>query len=265
MTEKLILQELCRYNIGTYADIIYRNALLYPDYVAFSYQEETVTFRQFNERVNRLIHALESLGVKKGEVLGILSWNCLEYADVYGAAMKGGFIASPFNPRLGADELEYLVNYSEAKTLFVGPELIEKVNELRSRFPNVKDYVSFERGGPKMIAHRDLLRAHPKGEPDVEVTEDDPFLIFYTSGTTGVPRGALYTQGRKMADTRIFVHELAPDPGDKHVMIVPLFHVAGGSILWAFFYAAAGNVKRGRSRSPSMRSRLLSSGFLYPP
>ena len=242
MSEKLILKELCRYNIGTYADIIYRNALLYPDRQAFSYREERVTFNQFNARVNSLIHALWSLGVEKGDVLGILSWNCLEYADVYGAAMKGGFIASPFNPRLQADELEYLINYSEAKTLFVGPELWETVNELQSRIPHVKNYVSFEGAGPDMVPHGDLLRAHPKKEPDIKVAEEDPVVIFYTSGTTGVPRGALYTQGRKMEDTRIFVQELALDPTDKHVMIVPLFHVAGGSFLWAFFYAAACNL-----------------------
>jgi acyl-CoA synthetase (AMP-forming)/AMP-acid ligase II len=242
MTEKLILKELCRYHIGTYADMIYRNALLYPDYEAFSYKEEKVTFRQFNERVNSLIHALWANGAKQGDVLGILSWNCLEYVDVYGAAMKGGFIASPFNPRLEADELEYLINYSEAKTIFVGPELVEKVNALRSRIPNVKNYVSFEHFDADMISHEYLLQAYSKEEPDIKVAEEDPFLIFYTSGTTGVPRGALYTQGRKMADTRIFVHELAPDPGDKHIMIVPLFHVAGGSILWAFFFAAGGNV-----------------------
>ncbi len=242
MSDKLILQELCRYKIGTYADIIYRNALLYPDRQAFSYREERVTFNQFNARVNSLIHALWSLGLEKGDVLGILSWNCLEYADVYGAAMKGGFIASPFNPRLQADELEYLINYSEAKALFVGPELWETVNELRSRITHVKNYVSFEGAGTDMIPHRDLLRAHAKNEPDIRVTEEDPFLIFYTSGTTGVPRGALYTQGRKMADTQIFVQELALDPTDKHVMIVPLFHVAGGSFLWVFFYAAASNL-----------------------
>jgi acyl-CoA synthetase (AMP-forming)/AMP-acid ligase II len=242
MPEKLILKELCRYNIGTYADLIYRNALLYPDREAFSYREERVTFHRFNARVNSLIHALWSLGVKKGDVLGILSWNCLEYADVYGAAMKGGFIASPFNPRLQADELEYLINYSEAKTLFVGPELWEAVNELRSRTPHVRNYVSFEGAGTDMIPHGDLLGAHPKKEPDIRVTEEDPFVIFYTSGTTGVPRGALYTQGRKMKDTWIFVQELALDPTDKHVMIVPLFHVAGGSFLWAFFYAAASNL-----------------------
>jgi acyl-CoA synthetase (AMP-forming)/AMP-acid ligase II len=89
MAPRLILKELSRYQIGTYADIVYRNALLYPDQEAFVYGVERITFAEFNARVNSLIHALRSVGVKKGDRIGILSWNCLEYADVYGAAMKG--------------------------------------------------------------------------------------------------------------------------------------------------------------------------------
>ena len=118
MPTKNILGELCRYNIGTYANVICRNTLLYPDQEAFVCGNTRITFSEFNTRVNKLIHALHEMGVRKGDVLGILSWNCLEYADVYGAAMKGGFIASPFNTRLQANELEHIINYSEATTLF---------------------------------------------------------------------------------------------------------------------------------------------------
>ena len=96
----MILRELSRYRIGTYADIVYRNAVLYAGEEAFKCGSKTLTFSQFNARVNSLIHALHAMGAKKGDVLGILSWNCLEYTEVYGAAMKGGFIASPFSPRL---------------------------------------------------------------------------------------------------------------------------------------------------------------------
>ena len=242
MEEKLILKELCRYAIGTWADIIYRNALLYPEYEAFIYGKERITFAQFNARVNRLIHALHSMGVKKGEGIGILSWNCLEYADVYGAAMKGGFIISPFNPRLQANELDYLINYSEINTLFVGRELLEMVNQLRPRFPKVKNYISLETSAPGMISHHDLLRAHSEEEPDVQVKEEDPFLIFYTSGTTGTPRGALYTEGRNIENTRTKAIQLGVEPGDKHIMILPLFHIGGYSHFWAFFYVGGSNV-----------------------
>ncbi|MGD8389216.1 MAG: AMP-binding protein, partial [Desulfobacteraceae bacterium] len=118
MKPKRLLRELSRYEIGTYADIIYRNALLYPDDLAFQCDAQKISFQDFNQRVNRLIHALQESGVPKGSVLGILSWNGLEYTEVYGAAMKGGFIASPFNARLQEQELDFLINDSETHTLF---------------------------------------------------------------------------------------------------------------------------------------------------
>jgi long-chain acyl-CoA synthetase len=242
MQERLILKELCRYSIGTWADIIYRNALLYADSEAFIYGGERITFAQFNARVNRLIHALDSMGVKKGDGIGIFSWNCAEYADVYGAAMKGGFIISPMNPRLQTAELDYLINYSEINTLFVGSELIETVNQLRPRFPKVKNYISLETSAPNMTSHHDLLSAHSEEEPDVQVKEEDPFLILYTSGTTGIARGALYTEGRNIENTRTKSIELGLEAGDKHIMILPLFHIGGYSHFWAFFYAGGSNV-----------------------
>ncbi|MBA7653635.1 Long-chain-fatty-acid--CoA ligase [subsurface metagenome] len=239
---KYILRELCRYKIGTYADVIYRNALLYADQEAFIYGSERITFAEFNARVNSLIHALQAAGVKKGNVIGILSWNCLEYADVYGAAMKGGFIASPFNPRLQASELDYLINYSEANTLFVGPELVEIVNSLRSHLPKVKHFISFEGSAPNMIAHGDLLATHSRQEPDVQVDEDDPVGIIYTSGTTGVPRGALYTHRRFMEDSKTRVIDTGMQPGDKHILISPLFHIAGNTYFRASLYSGGCDV-----------------------
>jgi acyl-CoA synthetase (AMP-forming)/AMP-acid ligase II len=242
MQEKLMLRELCRYGIGTWADIIYRNALLYPENEAFIYGEERITFAQFNARVNRLIHALHSLGVKKGDGIGIVSWNCLEYTDVYGAAMKGGFIISGMNPRLQSHELEYLINYSEIHTLFVGRELIEMVDQLRPHLRKVENYISLEASVPGMISHDDLSSTRSEEEPDVQVKEEDPFLIFYTSGTTGTPRGALYTEGRNIENTRTKTIELGLEAGDKHILILPLFHIGGYSHFWAFFYVGGSNV-----------------------
>ena len=78
MTSKLVLRELSRYNIGTFAEVIYRNALLHSDKVAIKYGPERVTFAEFNTRVNSLVHALQSMGVNKGDVIGVLSLNlCL--------------------------------------------------------------------------------------------------------------------------------------------------------------------------------------------
>jgi long-chain acyl-CoA synthetase len=242
MQGKLILRELSRYSIGTWADIIYRNALLYPENEVFIYGKKRITFAQFNARVNRVIHALHSLGVKKGGGIGIFSWNCLEYAEAYGAAMKGGFIISGMNPRLQSHELEYLINYSEIHTLFVGRELLERVNQLRPHLHKVKNYISLETSAPGMTFYDDLLLAYSEEEPDVQVKEEDPFLIFYTSGTTGTPRGALYTEGRNIENTRTKTIELGLEAGDKHIMILPLFHIGGYSHFWSFFYVGGSNV-----------------------
>ena len=235
MSEKLILKELCRYTRDTFADIIYRNALLHADDEAFVCGAQRITFAQFNNRVNRLINGLCSLKVKKGDVLGILSWNRLEFPDVYGAAMKGGFIASPFNPRLQIDELEYLINYSEANTLFFDPAFVSIVDELRSRISGVKNYIVFGDRVADMVSFSQLLADAPSHEPEVQVSKDDPFIIFYTSGTTGVPRGALYTHVRKLNNTRIKALEMGAKPGDKNLMILPFFHIGGDSHVWPFF------------------------------
>ncbi|MCK4785611.1 MAG: long-chain-fatty-acid--CoA ligase, partial [Desulfobacteraceae bacterium] len=196
----------------------------------------------FNARVNSLIHALQSMGFTKGDVLGILSWNCLEYTDVYGAAQKGGFIASPFSPRLQEDELEYIINYSEANILFVGPELVPMANSLRPRLPKVKNFISLEGPAPDMMCHRDMLAGYPREEPNVQIEEDDPVFIFYTSGTTGIPRGALYTHRRAIEDTRTFVIGLGLEHSSKHVQIMPLFHVGGTKNFWGYFYVGGSNV-----------------------
>ena len=229
MSTRNILSELSRYKIGTFAHIIHRHALLYPGQEAFVYGSERITFSEFNTRVNSLIHALQTMGAKKGDVIGILSWSCLGHLEAYGAAMKGGFIASPFNTRLREHELEHIINYSEANVLFVGPELIEMANQLRPRLPQVKNFISFEVSAPDMIFHHDLVTTYSKAEPDIQVEEDDPVGIIYTSGTTGVPRGALYTHRRFIDDSQTLAMNMHLQPGHKRILITPLFHIAGNT------------------------------------
>ncbi len=242
MKKTLVLKELSRYPIGTYADIIYRNALLYPDELAFKCRDESVTFLDFNKRANRLIHALQGFGISKGSVLGVLSWNCLEYTEVYGAAMKGGFIASPFNARLQQEELDYLINYSETQVLFISLEFVEMIGSMRSRIPKVKKILVFGDGMQLAESYRDLTLSCSEREPDINPAEEDPVFMFYTSGTTGTPRGALYTQARAMDDTRRFPAALCLEQGDKQIQIMPLFHIGGTKNLWGYFFVGASNV-----------------------
>jgi acyl-CoA synthetase (AMP-forming)/AMP-acid ligase II len=242
MSDKLILRELSRYQLGTFADIIYRNAILYPDSEAFVCGSERISFKRFNERVNSLIHGLQALGIQKGDVIGILSWNRLEYPEVFGAAMKGGFVLAHFNPRLEAEELIHLIDDSEARVLFLGPEFVAIINRVHKHLSKTKFTLAFGNAEGHMIAYWEVLESHSKEEPEPKVREEDPLVIFYTSGTTGTPRGAIYTHKRKMENTCIKALDIGVEFGDRHLVVLPMFHVGGDSHIWPFFLVGACNV-----------------------
>jgi long-chain acyl-CoA synthetase len=242
MPVKYILRELARYKIGTFAYIIHRHALLRPDKEAYVYGSERLTYAAYNRRVNSLVNALQELGVNKGDPIGILSWNCLDYVIVYGAAMKGGYVLSRFNSRLGAEELDYLIKYSEVNTLFVGPELAELVERLRPELSRVKNFISLEGPRNNMIDMKQLLASSTDEEPGVEVNEDDCLHIIYTSGTTGTPRGAVYAHRQSWNDCHTYIMNLGIQPDDRHIQVSPIFHIAGDTMLRSILYVGGCNV-----------------------
>jgi long-chain acyl-CoA synthetase len=242
MTDKFILKELCRYPIGTFADIIYRNALLYPDSDAFVYGTETISFSRFNHGVNRLVRGLQAMGIQKGDILGILSWNGPEYPEVFGAAMKGGFVLAHFNPRLKAKELVHVINDAEARIVFLGSEFIETINGIRKDLSKTKYYVTIGGAEGQLTAYGELLENHPGEEPESRVEGDDPLAIFYTSGTTGLPRGAIYTHKQKLENTTIKALDIGVEFGDRHLVVLPMFHIGGDSHIWPFFLMGGCNV-----------------------
>jgi long-chain acyl-CoA synthetase len=192
--------------------------------------------------VNSLVNGLQKLGLKKGDGIGILSWNCLEYAIVYGAAMKGGYVLSRFNPRLRAEELEYLINYSEVNTLFVGPEQVTVVETLRTKILKVKNLISLEQPAKDMTYLQDILKASSTEEPDITIEEDDKFFIIYTSGTTGVPRGAVYSHREAWDDCRTYIINLSMQPEDRHIQVSPMFHIAGDTVVRSLIFLGACNI-----------------------
>ena len=242
MSGRFVLRELSRYPLGTFADIIYRNAILYPDSEAFVCGPHRVTFKAFNERVNRLINGLHALGIQKGAVIGILSWNQLEYPEVFGAAMKGGFVLAHLNPRLQAQELIHVINDSEPRVLFVGSQVVETIAGIRSHLPETEAILTFGDTQGSMLAYREMLEAQSGEEPDCTVEEDDPLTIFYTSGTTGIPRGAIYTHRPKMENTIMKALDIGVQFGDRHLVVLPMFHIGGDSHIWPFFLRGGCNV-----------------------
>ncbi len=242
MTKKYLLQELCRYSLGTFADIIYRNSILYPDQEAFVSGQERISFKQFNERVNSLIHGLHDLGMQKGDIIGILSWNRLEYPEVFGAAMKGGFILAHYNPRQQGEELVHVINDSEPRVLFIGPEFVETIDSICNRIPKTKTLLIFGDEAGYEKAYREFVGSQVTTEPESGVAEDDPLTIIYTSGTTGSPRGAIYTHKQKLENATKKALFIGAEFGDRHLNVLPMFHIGGDSHIWPFFLMGGCNV-----------------------
>jgi long-chain acyl-CoA synthetase len=242
MTTRFVLRELSRYPLGTFADIVYRNSILYPDSEAFVYGSERLSFKQFNERVNRLIHGLEALGIKKGDIIGILSWNQLEYAEVFGAAMKGGFVLAHYNPRLNAEELIHVINDSKPRVIFLGSQLLETIDEIKKQLPKTEYYITFGDAEGHIKAYREMLEDQSSEEPDTRVNEEDYLTIFYTSGTTGMPRGSIYKHKQKMENTCMKALDIGAEFGDRHLVVLPMFHIGGDSHIWPFFLVGGCNV-----------------------
>ncbi|MEJ2733605.1 MAG: long-chain-fatty-acid--CoA ligase [Anaerolineae bacterium] len=242
MSGKFTLRELSRYPLGTFADIIYRNAILYPENEAFVCGPVRRTFWAFNQRVNRLIHGLQALGIQKGEVIGILSWNQLEYPEVFGAAMKGGFVLAHLNPRLQAQELNHVLNDAGPKVLFVGSDFVATIERVAAHIPKTESFVTFGDAQGRMAAYGELLEGQSEEEPARDIEEDDPLTIFYTSGTTGIPRGALYTHRQKMENTSMKALDIGVACGDRHLVVLPMFHIGGDSHIWPFFLMGGCNV-----------------------
>jgi acyl-CoA synthetase (AMP-forming)/AMP-acid ligase II len=103
-------------NIG---EIINVNANKYPNKLALKDKRRHLTFKQLNERTNKLANGILNNGIQKGDKIAILSNNCVEFMELYVAAAKGGFIIVPLNFRLHPDDISYIINNSDAKWLFV--------------------------------------------------------------------------------------------------------------------------------------------------
>ena len=242
MTKEYLLQELSRYALGTFANIVYRNALLYPDQEAFVCGPDRMSFKKLNKRANRLTHGLHALGIQKGDMIGILSWNCLEYLEVFAAAMKGGFVLAHFNPRQQAEELIHLINDSEPRILFIGPECVETVHKIHNKLPKTEVFVVFGAEKGYLKSYKEFLKGQPKIEPGTEILPEDLLTIFYTSGTTGQPRGAIYTHQQKLENATNKALHIGVEFGDRHLGILPMFHIGGDSHTWPFFLMGGCNV-----------------------
>src|SRR3989304_7887012 len=170
-------------NLG---DIIRVNAKHYGNKVAFLCEGARRTFFEFNERVNRLVSSLYASGMKKGDRLGIIASNRIEFVEAYGAAEKGGFVAVPLNSRLDRSEIAYIVQNSGASAIIAEGRFVHLVRDLS--VPNI--YV-FAPEKEDVATYESLIATGDPGEPDVHIYPKDAVCLMYTGGATRSPQGVL--------------------------------------------------------------------------
>ena len=204
-------------------DIIRRHARHRPGRTAYVIGAERVTYRRFDAMTNRLAHALRALGVRRGDRVATLAPNRIEYPAIYFAVAKLGAIHVPVNFRYRAGEVRYVLEHSESSVLLHADAFADLVAEVRDALPALRTILSLDRDVPGLVAR--ASDAEP--DPDPALSEDDPHVMLYTSGTTGDPKGALLSHRSYYLQAFQTQRTTGLGEDDVGLCMFPMFHMGG--------------------------------------
>ena len=202
------------------------------------------TFRELAARSRRMANALARLGVKRGDRVATLAWNGYRHLEVYYAASGSGAVLHTLNPRLHPDQLAYIANHAEDQVLCFDLTFLPLVEAVASKLTSVKHYVALTDRAhmppaskiPNLLCYEDLVEAESDAFAWPEFDENTASSLCYTSGTTGNPKGALYSHRSTVLHTFAIALPDALSLASRDVIlpVVPMFHVNA----WGLPYAA---------------------------
>ncbi|WP_296032591.1 class I adenylate-forming enzyme family protein [Dorea sp.] len=197
-----------------------------------AYYRREITWNVFNEKANRFANLLIERGIKKGEKVGILLMNCLEWLPIYFGILKTGALAVPLNFRYSADEIKYCVELAEVDILVFGPEFIGRVEEIADEISKGRLLYFVGDGCPGFAEDYNAHTANCSSQsPKIDVNDDDDAAIYFSSGTTGFPKAILHNHESLMHAAKAEQNHHGQTKDDVFLCIPPLYHT-GAKMHW---------------------------------
>ncbi len=220
------------------AEMVKLNSKKFQKKVAIKDKAQGFTYPELNKRVNKLSHSLLSLGLKKGDKFAILLENSIEIIEAYLAAAKTGLIITPIHFRLVGREVINVIENSDSKALIVHNEFTPIVDSIKSQLKNItsENYIVV---GEKVNGYKEyeqFIKNSPDSEPEVDIECKDPWIILYTSGTTGKPKGVVRSHESYIAFFLINAVDFGFSHHDICLNVMPLYHVNSTFYTFLFLY-----------------------------
>lgn len=211
--------------------LTWRDYELVQSTVRTGYRRE-ISWMVFNEKANRFANALIDCGIGKGDKVGILLMNCLEWLPIYFGILKTGAMAVPLNFRYSSDEIKYCLDLAEADVLVFGEEFIGRVEEVADDISDNRLLVYVGDGCPSFAESYSSLTADcASGNPGIYINEDDYAAIYFSSGTTGFPKAILHKHRSLIHSARVEQMHHSQTHDDVFLCIPPLYHT-GAKMHW---------------------------------
>jgi acyl-CoA synthetase (AMP-forming)/AMP-acid ligase II len=227
-------------NLGEILDV---HAKKYPTKLAVKdWCGKSSTYSELNIRTNKLANGLLDMGLRKGDRVALMLYNCAEFVEIYCAFAKAGLVVTPVNWRYVGREIEHVVDDSDAKAVIVCEELVDTISQLRPRFNKIHSENYMVIGEITHEGYRnyeDLIARSSDHKPDVRVDSKDTWAQIYTSGTTGLPKGVVRSHESYVAFFLINAVEFGFSEKDKGMIIMPFFHVNSTFYGLLFLYIGA--------------------------
>ncbi|TYO90497.1 long-chain-fatty-acid--CoA ligase [Oceanicella actignis] len=223
-------------------------------------------WREIHAKARKCAQALNRWGIGRGDAVGVMAWNTPRHLEVWWGVAGAGAIMHTLNPRLFADQLEYIINHAEDRVLFVDLDLVGVLEPLVPRLRTVERYVIMTDRAhmpqttlPDPICYEDLMAEQDGDFAWVMGDETDPCGLCYTSGTTGNPKGVLYSHRSNVLHAMVSVSPDVVGLSSTEVVmpVVPLFHANGWGLAYTTPMVGASVVMPGRDMTPPALYELL--------